>query len=722
MNIKNLLFASLLVALLPFAVRMQNERGFSAARQPELMPLPVEYRSLPQRLGIASSFQISVQCQTPDERLTRAAERAARQLERLTNLTFAHPTVTNKTDAALLIYCQTQGKTIPTIDENESYALEVSATQAILRAPTGTGAMRGLETFLQLLEGDAGGFFIPGAVIRDEPRFRWRGLLIDVSRHFEPIESLKKHLDAMALVKLNVFHWHLTDDQGFRIESRKFPKLHGMGSDGFFYTQEQVKEIIKYAAERGIRVVPEFDMPGHTTSWLVGYPEMGSAPGPYQIERKFGILEPALDPTREEVYQFIDTFLGEMAALFPDEYLHIGGDEVTGKHWDANPQIQAFMKAKGIKDHHALQTYFNQRLSEIVKKHGKKMVGWDEILHPGLPQGVVIQSWRGQSALADAVRSGYQGILSAGYYIDLMGPASEHYLVDPINEKSGQLSEAQAARILGGEIASWGEYVNADTRPSRIWPRAAAIAERFWSPRTVTDVDDMYRRLANINLLLEEQGLGHLSYSDKILRLLSRSEDIGPLKTMVALLEPSRNYGRTQTSPRTTQLTPLTRLIDATPPESDEARRISALSKTFLEDAPRFSNQKDSLIPLFDEWRRVCPQLNVLTERSPALREAQPLVKDLDELARIGAEAVWYLSSQTEPPTNWREKNLQSLEQAAKPKAELVIAVTPAVARLVIAAAERRSLATMSKNEWEQRIANLFDEWLKKNGNKLKFG
>src|SRR5678816_3175249 len=192
--------------------------------------------------------------------------------------------------------------------------------------------------------------------------------MIDVARHFQTMEVLKRNLDGMAAVKMNVFHWHLSEDQGFRIESKKFPKLHQLGSDGNYFTQEQVKEIIAYARDRGIRVVPEFDIPGHSTSWLVGHPELGSAPGPYSIERRAGIFEPALDPTRDEVYKFLDTFLGEMAALFPDAYLHIGGDENEGKQWDRNPKIQAFMKEKGIKNNHALQAYFNTRLLKILQK------------------------------------------------------------------------------------------------------------------------------------------------------------------------------------------------------------------------------------------------------------------------------------------------------------------------------------------------------------------
>ena len=198
------------------------------------------------------------------------------------------------------------------------------------------------------------------------------------------------------------------DDQGFRIESKKYPKLQEMGSDGQFYTQDQVKEVVTYAAERGIRVVPEFDIPGHSTAWFVGYPEYASAPGPYQIERRFGIFDPTFNPTDESVYKFFDGFFGEMSKLFPDAYMHIGGDETKGTQWDANPKIQAFKKKKGLKDNAALQAYFNKRIEKILKKHGKKMVGWDEILHPDLPKDIVVQSWRGEKSLIAGAKQGYQ--------------------------------------------------------------------------------------------------------------------------------------------------------------------------------------------------------------------------------------------------------------------------------------------------------------------------
>jgi len=246
------------------------------------------------------------------------------------------------------------------VGEDESYQLTITENQVTLKAETDIGALRGLETFLQLLSVDEKGYYFPAVVINDAPRFPWRGLLIDVSRHFMPVEVIKRNLDGMAAVKMNVFHWHLADDQGFRVECQSWPKLHELGSDGFYYTRAQIKEIIAYAADRGIRVIPEFDVPAHATSWLVAYPELGSAPGPYSLERRWGIKDPIMDPTKEFTYEFLDKFFAEMAALFPDEYFHIGGDENNGNHWNTNDHIQQFMKDNNIPDNHALQTYFNK--------------------------------------------------------------------------------------------------------------------------------------------------------------------------------------------------------------------------------------------------------------------------------------------------------------------------------------------------------------------------
>ena len=398
-------------------------------------------------------------------------------------------------DGGIRYTYEREGRLLP--NEDESYTLSVAADGIALSAKTDIGVLRGLETLLQLLSADEAGYYFPGCEISDRPRFTWRGLLIDVGRHFHPVDVIKRNLDGMAAVKLNVLHWHLTEDQGFRVESKVFPRLHELGSDGLFYTQTEIRDVVAYAADRGIRVMPEFDLPGHSTSWFVAYPEFASAPGPYTIERRFGVFGPAFNPADERIYPFFDAFFKEMAGLFPDPYLHIGGDEVEGHQWDANPAIQAFKKKNGLADNSALQAYFNKRLLRILTKHGKKMVGWDEIFQPGLPTDIVIHSWRGQKALVEAAGKGYQGILSNGWYIDLCQSAEYHYLNDPIPADS-PLGEAQRKLVLGGEATMWSELATSETIDSRIWPRTAAIAERLWSPASVRDVEDMYRRLGPI--------------------------------------------------------------------------------------------------------------------------------------------------------------------------------------------------------------------------------
>ena len=269
--------------------------------------------------------------------------------------------------------------------------------------------------------------------------------MIDASRHFMPVDMVKRNLDGMAAVKMNVLHWHLSDDQGFRVECRTWPRLHKLGSDGLYYTQDQIRDVIAYAADRGIRVMPEFDIPGHSTSWLAAYPEYAGSAGPFAIERRFGIFDPTFNPALEKTYAFLDAFIKEMAALFPDPYFHIGGDEVSGVEWNNSPAIAAFKKKHGFADNAALHAYFNTRILRSVTRYGKKMVGWDEIFQPGLPKDIVIHSWRGREAMIESAKKGYRSLLSNGYYIDLCQPAFEHYLNDPIAEDAPLTEDAEEA-------------------------------------------------------------------------------------------------------------------------------------------------------------------------------------------------------------------------------------------------------------------------------------
>ncbi len=564
--------------------------------------------------------------------------------------------------------------------------LEITSQKAVLRAGTPVGILRGVETFLQLVSLDADSFFMPVLQIQDAPRFPWRGLMIDVCRHWEPVDVIKRNLEAMAAVKLNVLHWHLSEDQGFRVESKVFPKLQESGSDGNYYTQAEIREVIEHARNLGIRVIPEFDMPGHSTAWFVGYPEIASAPGPYAIERHWGVFDPTMDPTRKEVYKFLDKFIGEMARLFPDEYFHIGGDEVTGKQWDNNPAIAAFKTANGLKSNDDLQAYFNNKILAIIKKHGKKMVGWDEIFHPDLPKDIVIQSWRGQKSLADAARQGYMGILSAGYYLDHMLPASEHYGVDPLEEETADLSNEQKVRVLGGEACMWGEFVNPETIDSRIWPRLAAIAERFWSPQTTKDVNDMYRRLDVTGRLVNLFGISDGGNYKAMLRRLAGHHPVASLRALADIVEPLHLYLRPDVR-EYTQFTPLNRLVDAARPESTEAREFQALVEGFLADGPSYGVNREKVIEKLVRWRNNEALLRPILDGSYLLKEIIPLSERLKIAAESGLKALDYLVNNLDVPPGWREENLALLKGPEKPEYEVDLVIIPAVQKLVEAAA-----------------------------------
>jgi hexosaminidase len=650
-----------------------------------LMPIPTSIQLGTGQMVIDASFSVGINAQS-DARLERSVELFLTNLRRQTGMPPLLLKLTEASQAKFVVEAGEANQTVPQLGEDESYRLEVTAGAAKLSAATGLGVMRGFETFLQLVETTPQGFAVPALTIVDRPRFPWRGLMIDVSRHFMPLDVLRRNLDGMAAVKLNVFHWHLSDNQGFRVESKKFPKLATMGSDGFYYTQDQVRELIAYAAARGIRVVPEFDMPGHTTAWFVGYPELASAPGPYQIERSWGVFDPAMDPSEERTYRFLDKFIGEMSGLFPDKYFHIGGDEVNGKQWDANPKIQAFMRAHGLKNNQDLQAYFNQRVEKIVSKHGKIMIGWDEILHPDLPKTIVVQSWRGQDSLAQAAQQGYRGILSYGYYLDLMWPAARHYAIDPMSGAAANLSPDQAERILGGEACMWTEYVSPENLDSRVWPRMGAIAERFWSAPGVVDVNFMYRRLEVTSRWLDWLGLTHNSSYPPMLRRIAGSDQISSLRALADVVEPVKDYTREDTAPvKPTSLMPLDRLIDAARPESATGRHFGAMVDDLLA-APAAAPTKERIRGMLTEWRDSQSSLAPLESRSFLLQEVIPMSQNLARVATAGLEALDYLDRGQHPDDGWKAQTLAALEAARKEQAQLLLIIVPSIEKLVEAA------------------------------------
>jgi len=672
------------VPMLVVAVTLTTSAQETAALH--LMPWPANIKtSQSQPLVIQTSFSVGIS-NGSDPLLRRAVEIFLTDLRRHTGSLPLDFTIENAS-AQLKVNSDHASKPVQELGEDESYTLEVTSSGAQLNAATTLGVMRGLHTFLQLVEMTPQGFAVPAFVIQDKPRFPWRGLMIDVGRHFMPVEVIERNLDGMAAVKMNVFHWHLSENQGFRVESKRFPKLQEMGSDGLYYTQDQVREVIAYAHDRGIRVIPEFDMPGHSTAWFVGYPDLASAPGPYAIERKWGVFDPAMDPTRESTYKFLDVFIGEMAKLFPDQFFHIGGDEVNGKQWDANPKIQEFMHAHGLKNNADLQAYFNTRIQKIVAKHGKTMEGWDEILRPDLPKTIVIQSWRGQQSLADAARQGYRGLLSSGYYLDLMGSAESHYAVDPFADGAANLSDEDKQKILGGEACMWAEYVSPENIDSRIWPRAAAIAERLWSPQNVTDVNSMYARMDYTGKWLDAYGLTHHTNYVPMLQRMTNGGDTAALKTLADVVEPVKGYAREQlakTEP--TAQTPLNRVIDAARPESARARQFDQLVNEFLAGKIR-PGMEIQIRATLNKWKDNEVQLEAAAQNSELVHEVVPLSHDLSALAAAGLQALDYLDRGERAPDAWKTQQIALAQSAIQPRAQLLLLVASPVQKLIQASA-----------------------------------
>jgi hexosaminidase len=663
-----------------------------------VMPLPAKVERAEGSLKIDESFRIAFGGYR-EARLDRAGQRFVHQVRRQTGIVLL-PSNRTTGAATLEIKTERESKAIQELGEDESYTLDVTPAGAKLQARNPLGTLRGLQTFLQLIAITPDGFSVPALRIEDRPRFPWRGLMIDSARHFIPVEVIKRNLDGMEAVKMNVFHWHLSENQGFRAESHKFPKLHEQGSDGLYYTQEGIRDVIEYARDRGIRVVPEFDMPGHSTAWFVGHPELASGGGPYAIERKWGVFDPAMDPTDEKTYKFLNEFIGEMARLFPDQFFHIGGDEVNGKEWDANPKIQAFKKSRKIKDNVALQAYFSGRVQELVIKHKKTPVGWDEVLVPGVPKTILIQSWRGVDALAAAAKDGYRGILSNGYYLDLGWSAARHYGMDPLGGPAAALTPEQRQLILGGESCIWSEYVNAENIDSRIWPRNAAIAERLWSPEGTADVASMYLRMEAESARLEWLGLTHRSFQRAMLQRIAGTgtpPEFDALRALAQSLEHQKDYSReASASAPPSSLTPLNRLVDAVYPESEVSRRFTNLVDQFASSGCKDSAVAADIRAQLADWAAIDDRLQSLAQRSLLVREATPASTAFSQAAKIALEAMDSVQKSAVVSAEQKKLQLDSLNalELQAHKSQLTIPELPAFQKLVEAASFGGACAT----------------------------
>jgi hexosaminidase len=377
-------------------------------------------------------------------------------------------------------------------------------------------------------------------------------------------------------------------------------------------------------------------------------PELASGSGPYSIGRRWGVFPPTMDPTKESTYTFLNAFIAEMGTLVPDTYWHIGGDEVDPNttEWKTSPHIQAFMKAHHYATTDELQAYFNRRLIPLLTKQGKEVVGWDEILQPTLPTKAVIQSWRGSNYLVDAARQGRRAILSAPYYLDHIKTAGDHYLSDPL-PAGHNLTAAQQALVLGGEACMWGEYVTNETIESRIWPRLGAIAERFWSPASVRDVPDMYRRLEVASLRIAEVGPGHEEHTDRMIRHFASRADAWRFASLLDYARPRGFGGR-----GSDQFTPYTRVIDAARPDPWNGWRMLDRAQRAVAGDSSAMGQLRMDFMVMNELRG---NMIAAESRAPmAVADALPVAGALFELARIGNQALGYLYGRRPVPPTWR--------------------------------------------------------------------
>ncbi|KAK3096726.1 hypothetical protein FSP39_002689 [Pinctada imbricata] len=469
-------------------------------------PMPQKYSVTTKTYDIDSNnFQFTASGQTCDI-LTKAFARYKTIIfgSQDTKLRF-YPNRFNRVEegvTGLNVKVQKPCEEYPYLGMDESYELMVpdSSGQATLSSVSVWGALRGLETFSQLITGTPGsGYKINGTTISDSPRFQHRGLLFDTSRHFLGTDVLKKNLDAMAQSKFNVFHWHIVDDQSFPYVSQAFPQMSQMGAYDqlHLYSPNDVKEIIDYARDRGIRVIPEFDTPGHSQSWGKGITDLLTKC--YSKGTPTGTFGP-IDPTVDSTFQFLNEFFTEIKNVFPDKYVHLGGDEVSFSCWQSNPNITEFMKQQKFGTNYAkLEEYYMQKLIDIMNGLDKGYLIWQEVIDNGgkVKADTVVEVWKGgwQAEMGKVTGLGYQSVLSTCWYLNYISYGSNwnnYYLCEPYNFNG---TEAQKKLVIGGEACMWGEYVDDTNVISRTWPRASVVAERLWSAQSVNDAKAAAPRL-----------------------------------------------------------------------------------------------------------------------------------------------------------------------------------------------------------------------------------
>jgi hexosaminidase len=411
----------------------------------------------------------------------------------------------------------------------EGYELDVGPDGIRVSASTSAGAFYATQTLRQLLPPEiekrdrvafSQQWVIPAVRIHDAPRFAWRGMLLDCCRHFMSTEFIKRYIDLLAYYKMNRFHWHLTEDQGWRIEINAYPELTRVGAwrtqaegrrYGGYYTKLEIREVVEYASKRHVTIVPEIEMPGHALAALASYPELSCSGGPFEVAVDWGVFEDVFCAGNDATFVFLEQVLSEVMELFPGQYIHIGGDECPRDRWQSCPRCQMRIAAEGLRDESALQSYFIKRIAAFLEREGRKLIGWDEILEGGLAPCATVQSWRGTAGAVEAAKLGHDAILSPtshSYFdfdlsrIDLR----QVYSFDPIPE---ELKGRECEHILGGECNMWTERAAQDTVDQKVFPRLTAMAECLWSEADNKDFSDFHHRLQHHYQRLRELGVDY---------------------------------------------------------------------------------------------------------------------------------------------------------------------------------------------------------------------
>jgi hexosaminidase len=499
----------------------------------------------------------------------------------------------------------------------EGYTLNVDHNNVTINGNSGSGTFYGVQTLIQLLPLEkARALYVPGVSITDAPRFAYRGLHLDVSRHFFSVEFVKKYIDLLAMHKMNTFHWHLTDDQGWRIEIKKYPRLQEIASKrketmagryddnkydgkpyGGYYTQEQVKEVVQYAADHFVTVIPEIEMPGHALAALAAFPNLGCTGGPYEVGTHWGVYDDVFCAGNDSVFLFLQDVLDEVLPLFPGKYIHIGGDECPKVRWEKCPKCQARMKQEGLKDEHALQSYFIQRMEKYLNSKGRQIIGWDEILEGGLAPNATVMSWRGIEGGITAAKQKHDVIMTPGEFcyfdhyqsrganeplaIGGFLPVSKVYSYEPIPT---ELSSDEAKYVKGAQANLWSEYINNnDYMEYMVYPRASALSEVLWSPKDKRNYDNFVDRL---KIHVKRLDLKKVNYAKHVFEVTGAVSDNGKGGVQVVLatqLDGGKIFFTTDSTAPTPQATPYTQAI-----QISQAGTVRA--QVFLDGKP-FGNE-----------------------------------------------------------------------------------------------------------------------------------